>query len=68
VKSKEQISDPDLANVGKASARAAKRARQIAMETGTPFYVWKDGRVVDLLAAESTKRSRRATTKQKKHK
>jgi diaminopimelate decarboxylase len=28
--------------------RAAARARQLAEQTGTPLYVLKDGRVVDL--------------------
>jgi hypothetical protein len=28
--------------------RAATRARQLAEKTGTPLYILKDGRVVDL--------------------
>jgi hypothetical protein len=34
--------------------RAAKRALQIGLETGTPVYVLEDGKIVDL-----TKRPRR---------
>jgi len=28
--------------------RAAKRALELGLQTGTPVYVWKDGRIVDL--------------------
>jgi hypothetical protein len=34
----------------RALRRAARVAYRLAQETGTPFYVWKDGKVVDLLA------------------
>lgn len=30
--------------------RAAKAARHLSIETGTPFYIWLDGKVVDLNA------------------
>ena len=30
--------------------RAARAARRLAEATGTPFYIWRDGRVVDLNA------------------
>jgi hypothetical protein len=30
--------------------RAAREARRLSIETGTPFYVWRDGKVVDLNA------------------
>jgi hypothetical protein len=39
--------------------RASKRARKIAEETNTPFYVWKDGKVVNLIpGARNTKKKR----------
>jgi hypothetical protein len=28
--------------------RAARAARKLAIETGTPLYVWQDGRIVNL--------------------
>ncbi len=46
--------DPDLAGIDAALRRAAKRALQIGLETGTPVYVLEDGKIVDL-----TKRYRR---------
>jgi hypothetical protein len=42
----------------RALRRAARIARRHAEETGTPFYVWKDGRVVDLLATANAARKR----------
>ncbi len=40
--------DADLAKVEPALKRAAAQARRLAAQSGTPFYVWKGGRVVDL--------------------
>ena len=42
------VSDSDLAKVGPALKRAAARAKRLAVQSGTPLYVWKAGRVVDL--------------------
>jgi hypothetical protein len=42
------VCDLDLAKVGPALKRAAARAKRLAVQSGTPFYVWKAGRVVDL--------------------
>jgi hypothetical protein len=41
-------SDPDIRGSWPALLRAAKAARRLSIETGTPFYVFKDGKVVDL--------------------
>jgi len=46
--------DPDIIGSYAALRRAAKRALQIGLETGTPVYVLEDGKIVDL-----TKRYRR---------
>ena len=43
-----QITDPDLKRVLPALERAAARAREIAKQTHTPFYVYKAGKIVDL--------------------
>ncbi|MFM2059097.1 MAG: hypothetical protein RLY71_3482 [Pseudomonadota bacterium] len=40
--------DADLLNAGEALRRAASRARALAQSTGTPCYVWKDGKVVNI--------------------
>jgi hypothetical protein len=46
--------DRDIAGSDAALRRAAKRALQIGLETGTPVYVLEKGKIVDL-----TKRHRR---------
>ncbi|MCC6573188.1 MAG: hypothetical protein IT462_05290 [Planctomycetes bacterium] len=35
--------------------RAAKAARKLSIETGTPFWVMKDGKIVDLNAKPKRK-------------
>lgn len=40
--------DPDLLNAEAALIRAAANARALALATGTPCYVWKDGRIVNI--------------------
>ena len=35
-----------------AMQRGVDKARELSIRTGTPFYVWKDGKVVDLNAEE----------------
>jgi hypothetical protein len=50
--------DPDIIASEAALRRAARRALQIGLETGTPVYVLLDGQIVDL-----AKRYRRKTKK-----
>lgn len=38
----------EAADTLKALRRAARRARELAEKTGTPFYVMKNNRIVDL--------------------
>jgi hypothetical protein len=38
----------DLAQAGAALERAARNARRLADQTNTPFYVFIDGKIVDL--------------------
>ena len=45
-----KVDDPDLSGAGPALVRAAARARRLAEETTTPFYVLKGGQIVDLNA------------------
>jgi capsule polysaccharide export protein KpsC/LpsZ len=40
--------DADLTGADTALKRAAKKARALAKQTRTPFYVYEDGKVVDL--------------------
>jgi hypothetical protein len=43
---KSEIRDPDMAGVGPALLRAAKRAREIAARTHTPLVYYENGRVI----------------------
>ena len=40
--------NPDIIASAKALRRAARRALEIGKRTGTPVYVLKNGRIVDL--------------------
>ena len=40
--------DPDIIASAKALRRAARRALEIGLATGTPVYVIKRGKIVDL--------------------
>jgi len=48
--------DPDIVASEAALRRAAKRALQIGLETGTPVYVLEDGKIVDLTKRHRQKR------------
>lgn len=51
------IKDPDLAKVGVALARAAANARKLGFDTNTPVYVYRDGKIVDIVAEQREIRS-----------
>jgi hypothetical protein len=40
--------DPDIIASEKALRRAARRALEIGLQTGTPVYVIKAGKIIDL--------------------
>lgn len=42
------LRDPDMRGVGVALERAARQAQQLALQTGTPCYVWQDGQIVNI--------------------
>ena len=48
MKTKSTVTDGDMSKAGRALERAAARARQLAEQTGTPLYIFRDGHVVDL--------------------
>jgi len=56
------ITDPDLAKVGVALKRAAAKARQLGFDTNTPVYVFRDGKIVDIVAEHRRVRSRKKST------
>ena len=48
MKAKVTSSDPDIRAALPALKRAARNAKKLALATGTPLYVLKKGRVVNL--------------------
>jgi hypothetical protein len=59
MKPKFNTTDPDIIGSFAALKRAAKKARQLSIATGTPFIIWKDGKIVDLNAKPKRKRAKR---------
>ena len=57
---------PDVAGVCAALIRAARAARRLSVETGTPFWVMVDGRIIDLNAAVNPRARRRRTKAHRK--
>ena len=50
--------DPDIIGAEAALRRAAKRALQIGLDTGTPVYVLENGKITDLTKRYRRKRKR----------
>lgn len=48
MKAKAIIMDRDTRDTLRALERAARKARQLAQQKGTPFYVVRSGKLVDL--------------------
>jgi len=48
MKAKTPTRDPDMLGVLPALRRAARRAKRLAQETGTPFWVMRKGKIVNL--------------------
>jgi hypothetical protein len=42
--------NPDLRNSLAALERAAERARELAIQTGTPLFICHNGKIIDALA------------------
>jgi hypothetical protein len=47
-----KVKDKDIRGSLPALKRAARAARRLAIQTRTPLYVWRDGRVVNALAPQ----------------
>jgi hypothetical protein len=47
-KKQNRLKDPDILSSEQALRRAARRVLQIGLETGTPVWVIKRGKIVDL--------------------
>jgi hypothetical protein len=49
--------DPDILASAKALRRAAKRALELGRQTGTPVYVLKRGKIVDIAGRRDDRRT-----------
>jgi sensor histidine kinase regulating citrate/malate metabolism len=59
----EHLSDPDMQKATAALIRAAKRARELAQQTGTEFVVIRDGQLVrEIPPPVSKKRTKKTAT------
>ena len=52
---------PEVKDTLRALRRAAKRALELGLQTGTPVYVWKNNQIVDL--TKGKRRSKKAKSK-----
>jgi hypothetical protein len=57
---------PEAIDTLRALRRAAKRALELGLQTGTPVHVWKDGKIVDL--AKEQRPTRKSQSKKSKPK
>lgn len=56
----------ETADISRALRRAARKALELGIKTGTPVYVIKNNKIVDLTKdKQATKRSRKAVPHQK---
>jgi len=55
--------DPEIAGITRALRRASNRALRLAKATGTPFWVVKNGRLVNLNADAKRRRKSRGVTR-----
>jgi len=44
----EELQAQEIRDTLRALRRAARRALELGLQTGTPVYVWKNNRIVDL--------------------
>lgn len=61
IRKAENARDPAVKGEIAALRRAAKKALQIGLETGTPVWVMKNGRMVDLTKAHEKPRRKKRT-------
>ncbi len=52
--------DTDIMHSEAALRRAAQRARELGERTGTPVYVLRDGKIVDLTREKNSEKAGRA--------
>jgi hypothetical protein len=62
-KKHEESHSREIEDTLRALRRAAKRAHELGLQTGTPVYVWKDDRIVDL--TKEQRPSKKSTSKRR---
>ena len=56
---REESQSREIEDTLRALRRAAKRALELGLQTGTPVYVWKNNKIVDLTKEQrASKRSK----------
>ena len=58
---REESHSREIADTLRALRRAARRALELGIQTGTPVYVWKNNRIVDL--TKEQRRSKKSKSK-----
>jgi len=57
------IKDQDLAKLGAALKRSALQARKLGLATNTPVYVYRESKMVDILAEQrAAQKSKKASS------
>ena len=56
----EEAQAREIQDTLRALRRAAKRALELGLQTGTPVYVWKNNRIVDLTKQQKTAKKSKA--------
>ena len=49
---------PEIEATLRSLRRSAKRALELGLQTGTPVYVWENGKIVDLTKKQPAKKSK----------
>lgn len=62
---KDSSLSPEARDTLRALRRAAKRALELGLQTGTPVYVWKNNRIVDLTKEQRPPKRSKSTRKAK---
>lgn len=62
---REESHSREIEDTLRALRRAARRALELGIQTGTPVYVWKNNRIVDLTKEQSQSKKSKSKRFQK---
>ncbi len=63
MRSRVSSQSPETKDISRALRRAARKALELGINTGTPVYVMKDGKIVDLTKKKTKTSHKRPTSK-----